>query len=588
MPQELLVTTDADRAVSLSALVAARPKPTTPVATPATESASFDVPAGLVCEIKELDENDKTKGPQYTTYIWIPFDTLDPFTSKQALRCLSVVPPFVVNESRKLVLNLEATENLRSLPKIGKIPIQVEFQSRDLTGFEKGPTFALEVTEPISRELPLTSIGEELFLAHISFGNFPRQASYVFQNSQDQQPKREPEVHAHFNSIEVNRPAAASGTAAGATDKPPAPLLVRIPDSELSQGGKWALINSQDELRNKRFTTRIEAVLPAQQGFVGWRIYDQTRDQSQQLIAHYEQIDRKFSIRLAGDGTLELTHSVQPLTVDFDAENLFDQPGVYQLQVYANEWRNSRFVTLRDLQELTPTQSETILVDKTPADPITIMLANSQAKNLPFNANLNRGETYQVTLTIPTADVEGVPIKDVFFGIDSNDDGEFQENEAIKEPQITRVDNAINLTHKVPMEQINPIRFVAKTIDYAGNSQPRNKSDRYAINLDGAMTTGPKATKPKLYSLTITVLNTVGSTPSTEVELKMDGKEYTSRIAANQFVYKNLPAGSYQVTATTTAGTSQYETAQKIDVSGENSNLNREIRLKRKETPPKK
>jgi len=240
------------------------------------------------------------------------------------------------------------------------------------------------------------------------------------------------------------------------------------------------------------------------------------------------------------------------------------------------------------LQELTPTQSETILVDKTPADPITIMLANSQAKNLPFNANLNRGETYQVTLTLPTADVEGVPIKDVFFGIDSNDDGEFQENEAIKEPQITRVDNAINLTHKVPMEQINPIRFVAKTIDYAGNSQPRNKSDRYAINLDGAMTTGPKTTKPKLYSLIITVLNTVGSTPSTEVELKMDGKEYTSRIAANQFVYKNLPAGSYQVTATTTAGTSQYETSQKIDVSGESSNLNREIRLKRKETPPKK
>jgi hypothetical protein len=588
MPQELLVSADADRAVSLSALIAARPKPTTPVAPPTTEATSFDVPAGLVCEVKELDENEKAKGPQYTTYIWIPFDTLDPFASKQALRCLNIVPPFVVNENRKLVLNLEATDNLRSLPKIGKIPIQIEFQSREQSGFEKGPTLALDVTQPISRELPLTSIGDELFLAHISFGTFPRQASYVFQNSQDQQPKREPEVHAHFNSIEVTRAVTAPAAATGTTDKPPAPLLVRIPDSELSQGGKWALLNSQDELRNKRFTTRIEAVLPAQQGFVGWRIYDQTRDQSQQLIAHYEQVDRKFFVRLDSDGTLELTHSVQPLTVDFDAENLFDQPGVYQLQVYSNEWRNSQFVTVRDLQELTPSQSETILVDRTPAEPITITLANSLAKNLAFNANLNRGETYQVTLILPTADVEGVPIKDVFFGIDSNDDGEFQENEAIKEPQITRVDNAINLTYKVPMEQINPIRFVAKTIDYAGNSQPRNKSDRYAVNRDGAMTAGPKTSKPKLYSLTITVLNTVGSTPSTEVELKMEGKEYTSRIAANQFVYKNLPAGSYQVTATTTAGTSQYETSQKIDVSGDNSNLNREIRLKRKETPPKK
>jgi hypothetical protein len=63
----------------------------------------------------------------------------------------------------------------------------------------------------------------------------------------------------------------------------------------------------------------------------------------------------------------------------------------------------------------------------------------------------------------------------------------------------------------------------------------------------------------------------------------MEGRNYDSKENGNEFIFKNLPAGSYQVTATSSAGTTQYEVSEKIDVSGERSTITRELKLKAKE-----
>lgn len=597
LPQSIVISTAADETISVSSLIAnaLKPAPTEGAAAPvagsptSNETTEIDAPYGLVCELKELDENDQVKGPADTTYIWIPLDTYDPFTFNQSLRCLTQVPPFSIDDNGKLNLVLESTDTLRGLSATPKVPIQIEFQARNNNTLENRQSFPFELTQKVERELPITNFKDDLFIAHISFGTFPKQASFVFQNGQDPQPIRKPEVFAQLESIEVQSSKPPQGTAP--PESPTArPLLVKLPNNPSNPESEWALVNSENELQKAKLVAKINAILPAQQAFVGWRIYDVTRDQPQPLAHFYEQVKRIFKIRFGSDGTLQLKHTIEPLNIEYDVASIFEQQGVYKLQLFAKEWGQSDFVTGRELENTKPNQSEVIIVDRTPPDPSTINLKGDGGKSIQFNAKLTRNETYQVGLSLPSPEPGNVPIKEIKFGIDRNDDQKFQDEEEIKDSKsniLKDVQLAV-IEYKVPMERINPMRFVARTIDYAGNVQDENYSQQFTVDTTSG-TPGPANTaKTKNYTLTVVVKNTSGSTPSNDVDLKMDGRSYSAKEGKNVFIFKNIPGGSYQVTATSSAGTTQYEVSEKVDVSGDNTKITREIKLKTKEKPPAK
>jgi hypothetical protein len=585
--QPLMVSTAPDETISLTALIANALKPTnpTPPANPASPQPSeASVPFGLLCEIKELDENDQIKGPQETSFIWIPLDTYDPFDSNQALRCLTQIPPFSLDDDRKLNLSLEATDNLLQLSTAPKIPIQIEFQTRNSPQLQNRQSLSFELSQPILRPLPVSAFKDDLFIAHISFGTFSRQASYVFQNNQDSQPERKPEVFAQLESIEVQTTQANTTPPAG-TPNSPTPLLILLPEQESSTERRWALRNSENELRNSLFIAKINAILPAQQAFVAWRIFDVERNQPLPLKSHYEQVNRIFKVKFTADGLLNLRHTVSPLQIEYDVENIFEQEGIYELQIFANEWNKTELITSRDVERLKPQHTETIIVDRKEPAEASISLRNNSNNQLRFNSKLIRNQTYQLVLSLPTPQTNDVPIEKIQFGIDINGDGKFQLGEALKDSEATLdpTKREAKLEYKVPQEQINDIRFVAQCIDYAGNIQIRNSSDVYEIDVSSSMTEKTTPSRNKTYTLKVIVKNTSGSKPSTEVDLNMEGRNYDSKENGNEFIFKNLPAGSYQVTATSSAGTTQYEVSEKIDVSGERSTITRELKLKAKE-----
>lgn len=597
LPESVVVDIEAMKEAELSSLIAAALKPTpvdgsTPTAngSPATSGLEeINAPYGLVCELKELDENDQPRGPKNTTFIWIKLDTYDPFTSKPSLRCLTQTPPFTIDDDGKLNLVLEATDTLRELSGSPKIPIQVEFQTRNGKVLENSKTFVFELAKPYRAELDVTDFSNDPFIAHFSFGNFPRQASYVFDNSKDLNPDRKPEVFAQLERIEIRK-----DNTPPATTPPPAAeprsLLVELPNKSSNRGGHWALFNAKkSELKNAKLVGKINAILPAQQAFVAWRVSNVTRGQPQPHSDTYEQVRRNFKIRFAADGILQLKHTIAPLQVEYDVESTFEQEGIYQLEVFADEWNKSDFVTERELDDRSPVQSETIIVDRKAPNPASIRVIDLNKKVISSDTKLNRNQNYSIRLAFPTEDGDGdLPIKDYKFGIDRNNDQKFQDDEEIKDLKPQTDTQEAFFEYKVPMEGINPIRFVARTIDYAGNVQDENYSQKFTVGSASEMPDPATAGKTKAYSLTIVVKNTSGSTPSTDVELKMDGRSYNSKEGKNVFVFKNIPAGSYQVTATSSAGTTQYETSEKIDVSGDNSKITREIKLKTKEKPPAK
>lgn len=595
LPQPLTISAKADETISLTSLIANAMKPAvstsaaSPASTPASDIPEIDAPYGLICELKELDENDQVKGQADTTFVWIPLDTYDPFTSNQALRCLTEVPPFFIDDNGKLLLSFDATETLRNLATTPKVPIQIEFQARNSTSLTDRQSFSFDLDQPVRRELPISKIKDDLFIAHISFGAFPKQASYVFQNGLDPQPIRKPEVFAQLESLDIQSGKPNSGTSAAPTQAPPS-LLVRLTDENSSEGSQWALINSEADLRKSMLVGKINAVLPAQQAFVAWRIFDSTRNQAQPLNHFYEQVQRQFKVRFDSSGTLQLKHVIAPLKMEFDVENTFEQPGVYELQLFADEWKKLDLVTGRDVTTNQLVQSETIIVDREPPQSSTIDVKDSEGNSIVFDPKLSKNQTYQVVLSLPRNGRGDVPIKEVFFGIDLNDDGLYQDDEAIKEGKglLNKESQSAGIEYKVPPERINNIRFVARSVDYAGNIQNKNTSPQFTIDANSGLPDKGMPSKAKNYTLTVVVKNTSGSTPSSEVELKMDGRSYSSKNGRNVFIYKNIPSGSYQVTATSSAGSTQYEVSEKIDVSGDNTNITRELKLKTKEKPPAK
>lgn len=598
LPDNVVVDIQADEKTDVSPLIAKalKPTPTDGTTPPANgnaannENAEIEAPFGLVCELKELDENNQPRGPENTTFIWIKLDTydpFDPFTSKPSLRCLTQTPPFTIDDDGKLNLELEATDTLRALSGSPKIPVQVEIQSQDSKVLENSKSFSFELSKPYSAELDVTNFKNDPFIAHISFGNFPRQASYVFDNSKDLNPDRKPEVFAQLERIEIrmeNTPPATTPPPAAE----PTTLLIELPSKSSNLGGRWALLNAKtSELKNAKLVGKINAILPAQQAFVAWRIFNETRDQPQPHSDTYEQAHRNFKVRFEADGILQLKHTIAPLQVEYDVESTFEQEGVYQLEVFADEWTKRDFVTASDLKDRSPIQSEKIIVDRKPPNRASIRVIDLNQKVV--SSKLNRNQNYSVRLTFPAEDGDGdLPIKDIKFGIDRNDDQRFQDDEEIKDSkyQIDAQAQEAFFEFKVPMERIIPIRFVARTIDYAGNEQDDNASERFSVGSASEMPDPANPSKTKTYTLTVVVKNTSGSTPSTDVELKMDGRSYNSKEGKNVFIFKNIPGGSYQVTATSNAGTTQYETSEKIDVSGDNSKITREIRLKTKEKSP--
>jgi len=280
-----------------------------------------------------------------------------------------------------------------------------------------------------------------------------------------------------------------------------------------------------------------------------------------------------------------LQHTVSPLQIEYDVENIFEQEGIFQLQIFANEWNKTELITPRDVERLTPQHTETIIVDRKEPAAAMISLRDKNNNQLGFNSKLSRNQTYQVVLGLPTPQSNDVPIEEIKFGIDTNGDRKFQPEEELKDSKATLDPSKreAKLEYKVPQERINDIRFVAQCVDYAGNIQILNSSDNYEIDTSSSMTEKPPTSNNKSYTLKVIVKNTSGSKPSTEVDLNMEGRNYTSKENGNEFTFKNLPAGSYQVTATSSAGTTQYEISEKIDVSGERSSITREIKLKAKE-----
>ena len=585
--QPLSVSTAADETISLTPLIAkalTSSNPAPPANSASAKPTEFTVPFGLLCEIKELDENDQIKGPKDTSFIWIPLDTYDPFDSSQTLRCLTKLPPFELDDAGKLNLSLEATDNLLQLSNAPKIPIQIEFQTRNNSLLQNRQSLSFELSQPIVRALPVSAFKDDLFIAHISFGTFSRQASYVFQNDQDSQPERKPEVFAHLESINVQIPQA-NATPPASTPNTQNPLLILLPNQESSTESRWALRNSENELRNALFTAKINAILPAQQAFVAWRIFDVNRNQPLPLKSHYEQVNRIFKVKFTPDGLLHLSHTVSPLQVEYDVENIFEQEGVYQLQIFANQWNKTDLITPRDIERLTPQHTETIIVDRKEPVEASISLRDNSNNQLRFKSKLIRNRTYQVVLGLPTPQSDDVPIKEIKFGIDTNGDTKFQPEEELKDSKTTLdpSNREAKLEYKVPQERINDIRFVAQCVDYAGNIQTKNFSDIYQIDVSSSMTESSAPSNNKTYTLKVIVKNTSGSKPSTEVDLNMEGRNYSSKENGNEFIFKNLPAGAYPVTATSSAGTTLYEVSEKIDISGEKSTITREIKLKKKE-----
>jgi hypothetical protein len=131
------------------------------------------------------------------------------------------------------------------------------------------------------------------------------------------------------------------------------------------------------------------------------------------------------------------------------------------------------------------------------------------------------------------------------------------------------------------------LRIVARTIDYANNSQDFNCSERFQVSKTKSteQETGNSPTA-KLYNLTIDVrLATTGDPPSKPVELQLEGRSVSSQPDSHTFQFEKIPAGSYKASARTTLGFDVYEIEESIEVSGKETSISRQLKLLKKKPP---
>jgi hypothetical protein len=330
----------------------------------------------------------------------------------------------------------------------------------------------------------------------------------------------------------------------------------------------------------------IDAVFPFLQSYVGYTIRNTTSYDLKKNEFFYEPINRRFEVRVSPEGKLDVQHQVDKWQINTAAKSLFEEEGEYRIDLYRGSWTEMRAVSLDQLT--TATDSRIIICDKTPPAPLSngIFVKDEKGKNIFRGTNLQRDKKYTIEIT-PIDEGpgnRGVGIKEVVFGFDKDDDQKLSDKEI--DPKIVPQRNGERWTAEIKVEQ-DSLRIVARTIDYANNSQDFNCSERFQVSKTKSteQETGNSPTA-KLYNLTIDVrLATTGDPPSKPVELQLEGRSVSSQPDSHTFQFEKIPTGSYKASARTTLGFDVYEIEESIEVSGKETSISRQLKLQKKKPP---
>jgi hypothetical protein len=550
-------------------------KKTTP-----SEPSWLAVPNGLFCTVTELDQDRR---PKSTDVCWISFDTIDPIDTQY--KWLKDTNLFRYdNQRKKLYFSANPTDVTTRIPGVDNIPIQIEIQSLGQSTINSPLEVEPLSNRPVERELPLGDLAEKPFLVHLSLGTFPRQATFSFADAQSDDPQREPELTAFLGTPSIASPTP-SPNQQGSDPSELKGILLRLPPKAGDTTQRWVIDNTTD-LTNTNLLVDIDAVFPFLQSYVGYTIRNTTSYDLKKNEFFYEPINRRFEVRVSPEGKLDVQHQVDKWQINTAAKSLFEEEGEYRIDLYRGSWTEMRAVSLDQLT--TATDSRIIICDKTPPAPLSngIFVKDEKGKNIFRGTNLQRDKKYTIEIT-PIDEGpgnRGVGIKEVVFGFDKDDDQKLSDKEI--DPKIVPQRNGERWTAEIKVEQ-DSLRIVARTIDYANNSQDFNCSERFQVSKTKSteQETGNSPTA-KLYNLTIDVrLATTGDPPSKPVELQLEGRSVSSQPDSHTFQFEKIPTGSYKASARTTLGFDVYEIEESIEVSGKETSISRQLKLQKKKPP---